>query len=337
CRFIPFIASHTAHGCAPWSFMTSVERVDAADLTAESFVQTYVAESTPVILRGALPDSWASALSWTPEVLRQLAPPDALVRVAPLMKDGRDKWVESAELWPGAAEAEALPGVVHEDLVLAVAASRIDVSVSDFVACLKGDNPQLPSLYADGAANMELCFGFLQSQVPGRPALGELLDFKRTDLWLGNRTLSTLHFDNYENLFAQLVGEKEFVLCPPADTPLLSDGRLRKAFATWEPGANGGSFSRKAEGLSQEAVMNYAAYDIDDPPERYAAQAAKLRRSVVTVHAGELLYLPFGWWHQVRATPSSSGLCASAACFFSPFYVRLQPKSLSVVGPMLRG
>ena len=98
-----------------------------------------------------------------------------------------------------------------------------------------------------------------------------LLDFKRTDLWLGSETLSTLHFDNYENLFAQLVGEKalfhrltgalgldlgqDFLLCPPGDTPLLADGRLRKAYATWEGRAvevsqkkvvGEGGFQRKA-------------------------------------------------------------------------------------------
>merc|ERR1711865_467315 len=145
--------------------------------------------------------------------------------------------------------------------------------------------------------------------------------------------LSTLHFDNYENLFAQLVGEKEFVLCPPGDSSKLCDGRLRKVYASWC--SEDGSFQRVESGISKEAVMNYAAYDIDAPSAEYAERASKLRRTVVRVRAGEILYLPFGWWHQVRAVPDENGLCASMAYFFDPFFVRLQPKGLTKVGPLL--
>eukprot|EP00440_Ansanella_granifera_P043521 gb/GFBE01047175.1/.p1 GENE.gb/GFBE01047175.1/~~gb/GFBE01047175.1/.p1 ORF type:complete len:367 (+),score=75.49 gb/GFBE01047175.1/:1-1101(+) len=315
----------------------TVERVSAADLSPDEFVLKYVAENTPVILQGALAESWATSLHWTPGTFADIAPPDTTVRVAPLMADGRDKWVESAALWPGSDKAESLAGVIHDDLVLAVAAARIDVPVSDFVASLRGEGT-LPSLYADGASNLQHSFGFLESELPGFPRLGESLLFKRKDLWLGSKTLSTLHFDNYENLFAQLVGEKEFVLCPPGDTRYLVDGRLRKAYATWQASAGEGSkgvFERTAEGLSEETALNYAVYDIDSPPEEYAERAAKLRRTVVRVRAGEVLYLPFGWWHQVRAIPAEHGLCASAASFFEPFFVRLQPKSFSTMGPLL--
>ena len=36
---------------------------------------------------------------------------------------------------------------------------------------------------------------------------------------------------------------QDFILCPPGDTPLLADGRLRKAYATWE-----GRVSKSAKG-----------------------------------------------------------------------------------------
>merc|ERR1711862_969695 len=81
--------------------------------------------------------------------------------------------------------------------------------------------------------------------------------------------------------------------------------------------------------------MNYAAYNIDDPAPEYAERAAKLRKTVVRVREGEVLYLPFGWWHQVRGVPSENGLCASVASFYEPFFVRLQPKSLMKAGPLL--
>jgi jumonji domain-containing protein 7 len=309
-----------------------IERISAKGLDPDDFVRQYVAENTPVILQDALPEAWDHALTWTPERLAELAEKDLHVRVAPLMADGRDKWIENADLWPGAQDAEPLPGILHTDRVLAVAAARIDVPIADFVASLRGEG-SLPSLYADGANNFDHSFSYLASDLPGALDIGDSLLFKTLHLWLGGRTLSTLHFDNYENLFAQLVGEKEFLLCPPGDANKLVDGRLRKAYASWC--AEDGSFQRAASGISNEAVMNYAAYDIDAPPVEYAERAAKLRRSLVRVRAGEVLYLPFGWWHQVRAVPGENGLCASAACFYEPFFVRLQPKALTKVGPLL--
>ncbi|CAE8712278.1 unnamed protein product, partial [Polarella glacialis] len=91
-----------------------------------------------------------------------------------------------------------------------------------------------------------------------------------------------------------------------------------------------------AGGLSTETVLNYAAYNIHSPPPEFAERAAKLRPTVARVEQGEVLYLPFGWWHQVQAVPSPEhGLCASAASFFEPFFVRLQPKSFAKPGPLV--
>jgi len=311
-----------------------VQRASAASLGPDEFVRRYVAENTPVILEGALDEEWSRTLAWTPDRLAASAPPGTTVKVAPLMADGRDKWIESSDLWPGASELEPLPGMIHTDRVLAVAAARIEVPVDEFAASLRGDGP-LPSLYADGASNLEHSFEFLSKEIPPPPEVGSSLLYKRTDLWLGSHTFSTLHFDNYENLFAQLVGEKEFLLCPPGDSRFLVDGRLRKAYARWSSEGGAHRFERTDRGLSDETVLNYAAYDVDNPPAEYAERAARLRRTVVRVREGEVLYLPFGWWHQVRAFPADHGLCASAASFFEPFFVRLQPKGLSKPGPLL--
>lgn len=311
-----------------------IARISAAGLAPDDFVRRYVAENEPVILQGALPKGWAHAQSWTPDVVAGLAPDGARVRVAPLDTEGCDKWIESADLWPGALEErEPLPGVVHEDRFLAVAAERIEIAACDFAAALRGEMHSLPALYADGAQNAVHSFGFLAETLPGTPAVGNSLLFKHVDLWLGGRTRSTLHYDNVENLFAQLVGDKEFLLCPPGDTTHLVDGRLRKAYKTWR-GADA-TFERTSEGISSEAVLNYAAYDIHDPPPQYAERAGKLRRQIVRVHSGEVLYLPFGWWHQVSGVPGEHGLCASASCYFEPFFVRLQPKALTRPGPLL--
>lgn len=309
-----------------------VVRISAKDLDADTFVTRFVAENTPVIITDALSDAWSGPLSWTPSKLQELAPDNLQVRVAPLMADGRDKWIESAELWPGVEKVKPLPGILHTDRVLAVAAARINVPIQDFVASLRGDG-SLPSLYADGANNFQHSFSFLASQLPTSLDLGASLLFKTVHLWLGGKTHSTLHNDNYENLFVQLVGDKEFTLCPPGDSSKLVDGRLRKVYASWRQ--EDGSFERTASGISDEAVLNYAAYNIDSPPPEYVEQASNLRRTTIRVKAGEIFYLPFAWWHEVRAVPAEDGLCASAAFFYDPFFVRLQPKAQTKPGPIV--
>jgi hypothetical protein len=52
----------------------------------------------------------------------------------------------------------------------------------------------------------------------------------------------------------------------------------------------------------------------------------------VTVEAGDALYIPIGWWHEVTALPAAGPLCCSASFMFTPFFVRL--RSRSVAGPL---
>lgn len=90
-----------------------------------------------------------------------------------------------------------------------------------------------------------------------------------TALWVGPAgTVTPLHHDTSNILFAQLRGRKRFVLAPPSETSLL----------------------RRARGV-------YC--DLD--PEGTDPDWAAVRSSVVTLAPGEALFLPVGWWHHVRA------------------------------------
>ena len=48
-----------------------------------------------------------------------------------------------------------------------------------------------------------------------------------------------------------------------------------------------------------------------------------------------MLYLPFGWWHEVHSHPSddAGGMCASVSHFYTPFFCR--PGGTSKLGPLL--
>ena len=61
-----------------------------------------------------------------------------------------------------------------------------------------------------------------------------------------------------------------------------------------------------------------------------------LPATAVTLHAGDILYLPFGWWHEVHGEPDArSGLCASVSHFYQPFFCRLGGKRNTRLGRMV--
>ena len=95
--------------------------------------------------------------------------------------------------------------------------------------------------------------------------------------WLGPAgTVTPLHCDYDDNLFAQIWGSKRIFLAPPHHDEFL--------------------YPREAN-----AILFGSPFDPEAPDyERYplARQAAL---SEVLVEAGDMLYVPAGWYHQVRA------------------------------------
>ena len=80
--------------------------------------------------------------------------------------------------------------------------------------------------------------------------------------------MTPLHHDTSNILFAQLHGRKRFFLAAPTETALL-----------------------------EGAVGVYAGLD----PEKPAASRADVRFLRVDLEPGEMLFIPVGWWHHVRA------------------------------------
>lgn len=94
-------------------------------------------------------------------------------------------------------------------------------------------------------------------------------------LWIGPAgTFTPLHFDLTNNLLIQIVGRKRILLVPPEQTALMA--HRRHVFSD--------------------------VHDLEDPAcmARHP-QAQGVRPYVVTLEPGEMLYIPVGWWHQVRA------------------------------------
>lgn len=111
-----------------------------------------------------------------------------------------------------------------------------------------------------------------------RPDLGSLDAYLRQDagmLWIGPRgTFTPLHHDLTNNLLLQVTGRKSVLLVSPLETPrLYNDQHV---------------FSRVS--------------DLEEPgiAERFPL-LADIRIYRVDLSPGDALFIPVGWWHQVRA------------------------------------
>lgn len=101
-------------------------------------------------------------------------------------------------------------------------------------------------------------------------------------LWLGPAgTFTPLHFDLTNNLLVQLVGAKRLLLIPPAEAGRLAHHRH--------------VFSEVRDLEDEERLAAY--------PDARAA-----RRFEVTLGPGDALYIPVGWFHQVRSLSFSAML-----------------------------
>jgi hypothetical protein len=101
-------------------------------------------------------------------------------------------------------------------------------------------------------------------------------------LWIGGAGAFTpLHFDLTNNLLAQMTGTKHVILVPPSQTGRLAHNRH---------------------------VFSDVG-DLTDPARlaRYP-RARDLLRYEVRLTPGDLLFIPIGWWHQVRSESFSTML-----------------------------
>lgn len=143
-----------------------------------------------------------------------------------------------------------------------------------------GGTPEAPDsrLYVYGA-NTRPFERLLEGYTPPMDLIGEVLEM-HTQFWLGGQgTITPAHFDVADNLLCQIRGTKKILLWPPGDYPHLY---VNPTGARYERNSNLGSL---------EDV------DFDTFPEFRHARAISC-----DLEAGEMLYIPLGWFHYVQTT-----------------------------------
>ncbi|WP_454563829.1 cupin-like domain-containing protein [Pseudomonas sp. AIG] len=230
----------------------TVERRPRSELSVAEFERHYLRNGIPVIISHALHD-------W------------------PLFKLSREaSLVHFAEL----------QGITrHGDYVKKTFSTERDfrsTSMADFIASL--DRPAVKGTDGEPPAYMgnNILPAALMQQIQ-YPAYFDAALFIPPRIWIGPKgTLTPLHRDDTDNLFAQVWGQKKFTLAAP---------HHREALGTWSTAPEGG--------------LDGCDFNPDAPDyERFPA-AREVPFLRVTLEAGDLLFLPEGWFHQVESVSTS--------------------------------
>eukprot|EP00938_MAST-03A_sp_MAST-3A-sp1_P002057 g2057.t1 len=114
------------------------------------------------------------------------------------------------------------------------------------------------------------------------------------NLWIGDeRSVTSLHKDHYENMYAVISGEKHFTLLPPSDV----FGLYERDFPSYQY-ANVKS-REDYEIMSCDSSTSWIPVDPKRPDLKRFPLYAYASPVECIVRPGEMLYLPAMWYHRV--------------------------------------
>jgi hypothetical protein len=229
-------------------------------LTSEEFLSEFYQAQRPVIIRGGAKDSFVSKM-WTPEYFRETF----------------GKTEATLSVWT--ACSSGLPELKHHTML-------IDEIISLF------EEPRIIHSLSQRLYIQKIAlntFPELKNQLK-RPDFSQAIDFSHftPHLWFGqNDTHTPLHFDEFDNLFFQMHGQKSMTLFSPLDTPFLFQHPPSKMTGLMHVHR---SIVPNTDILCDEFLAMY---------ENATPYHAYLRES-------DVLFIPKRWWHEVRSLASTS-------------------------------
>jgi hypothetical protein len=232
-------------------------------VTVETFRNEIVPGNQPVLLKGV-------AKNW-PAVRAGLKSPEAMVDY--IKRFDRGKPVETI-LGRPEIEGKFFYNETLDGLNFARRPEPIVASVQRILGVRGEDRP--PSFYIQAAPIPEFLPGFEQEN-----RLGLVDSSVPPRIWIGNRLTVQTHFDVSDNIACVVTGRRLFTLFPPEQTPNLYPGPFELTLAG-----------------PPVSMVRLDDPDFDAYPRfRQALEHAQ----VADVHPGDAIYVPYFWWHHVRA------------------------------------
>ena len=248
---------------APSKPPTALDELQPSEDELATVLRPYVERNHPCVLRRVLAE-WAPVRLWDDAHLRATCATASVPVRSVEAPDGRVGDPSRTGMY--ATEPSMVP---LGDLLDVLADAEAHGSNAPVYAAQLRLRTHLPALFAE-TRPAPACL----------EALGPIWR-NAPSMYIGCGARSPLHFDCLENVLCLVRGRKRIALWHPAHTPLLYAG-----------GGGSSLFSQVDDVLSAEA---HAAFPL-------LAEASALALHV-ELRAGDALYLPCGWWHDVR-TPS---------------------------------
>lgn len=235
-------AESVAETCA-----TRIERI--APPSPGEFEARYVKPSRPVILRGAI-DDWPAMKRWSCDYFKQRFGE----RAVPAVREKNGNLYDRN-------------GGLHYE----------NIRVADYVDLLDAGSPiDLYMVFRVHEVMPELFEDII------RPAYCRDARWFRSRFWFAGPDMKgALHRDLPENLYAQIVGHKKFLLLDRRLTRMVHRHPLRSG------------------------VPNYSPVDAEAPDLRRYPRFRDAPLLSAEVEPGDLLYIPSLWWHQAHSVDTS--------------------------------
>lgn len=276
--------------------LSVVPRVFAKDYTPLTFLREFVCPSKPCILIGAI-DHWPALSFWGDLANLRTHAGDATAVTLTWTPDGRADAIDTAD------NRFSLP---HEEVTTFQEALDVMQGKTN-TATIPNGSPYLSS--QNGSLTRELpgLVRHISSFLVAEEALGG--NPEATNIWIAPQSgtqwippVSSLHKDSYENLHAVVCGRKLFTLLPPTDAAYLYVERVPVAKHVHTPSTGWSKEAVREAGTASPTTVPWCRVDPDSPDLDLKKDfplynlASPVR---VEVNAGETLYLPALWYHQV--------------------------------------
>ncbi len=226
------------------------------DLDPAAFITNFYNRKCPIVVRGAIKDTRA-AKTWTPEYFSKVL---------------GEKEVPLSIWSPG-------DNVSNQFYSL----RKVKVTIQQMMALFIDDatpNVLTGRFYLQ---NHPLdAFADIREQITP-PAFCDLIPLSKfaPHLWCGqNDTLTQLHFDELDNIFLQVYGQKSITLFPPTDTRFL--------------------FQHKPDKHIWLRNVHRSRIPGTDVLDDYASSHRKATPYHVHMRETDALFIPKHWWHEVR-------------------------------------
>jgi hypothetical protein len=157
-------------------------------------------------------------------------------------------------------------------------------STLDYLLAHRDDNPP-PALAVQSAVINQYLPGM---QLENKLQSGFMPEGIKSRLWLGNRVTIAAHFDPSENLACCVAGSRRFTLLPPEQVVNLYVG-------PFEPTPAG-------------AVISMVDFDGPDYEKYPGFRLAEEAAMAADLGPGDVIYIPYLWWHHVRSLDKVNGL-----------------------------